>query len=110
MIIRPKVLLAEPDRKLNNSMSAMLTEHGYEVLSVTTGEEAVRMAQSHCPELILLEPELPDGNGIHVLKSVRVWSLRPLIIISSCSDAGCIAEDEAFMVRIFSPHARQSCA
>ena len=92
MIIRPKVLLAEPDRELNNSMSAMLTEHGYEVLSATTGEEAVRMAQSHCPELILLEPELPDGNGIHVLKSVRVWSLRPLIIISSCSDAVVIAD------------------
>lgn len=91
MIIRPKVLLAEPDRELNNSMSAMLSEHGYEVLSATTGEEAVRMAQSHCPEIILLEPDLPDWNGMHVLKSVREWSLLPLIVVSECTDACIIA-------------------
>ena len=91
MIIRPKVLLAEPDRELNSSMSAMLNEHGYEVLSATTGEETVRMAQSHCPELILLEPDLPDGNGMHVLKSVREWSLRPVIILSEHAEAGLIA-------------------
>jgi len=86
MTIRQKVLLVEPDRDVCSLLSALLTEHGYEVLPVITGEEAVRMAFSHCPEIILLETELPDMDGLQVLKSVREWSLLPVIILSDCNE------------------------
>ena len=92
MTVRPKVLLAEPDRELSSSLSAMLFEHGYEVLSAITGEEAIYMAQSHCPEIILLESELPDMSGTQVIKSVREWSLQPIIVISECAEEQVIAD------------------
>ena len=92
MTIRQKVLLAEPDKELCNSLSAMLSGHGYEVLSATTGEEAMRMALSHCPELILLELELPDMSGMQVLESIREWSLQPVIILSENREEQMIAE------------------
>jgi len=92
MSIRQKVLLAEPDKELCGSLSAMLSLHGYEVLSATSGEEAIRMALSHCPEIILLELELPDMSGIQVLDSVREWSLQPVIMLSEKTEEQTVAE------------------
>ncbi len=82
MTIRQKVLLVDSDREFCNSVSELLLEQEYEVLFATTGEEAIRMALSHCPEIILLEAELPDMKGMQVLSSVREWSLCPVIMIS----------------------------
>ncbi len=92
MTIRQKVLLVEPDKELCNSLSAMLFGHGYEVLSVATGEEAMRMALSHCPEIILLALELPDMSGMKVLESVRKWSLQPVIVLSGHAEEQIIAD------------------
>lgn len=86
MTIRQKVLLVEPDKELLSSLSALLVEQGYEVLPANTGEEAVRMAVSHCPEIILLETQLPDMDGLQVLRSVREWSLLPIIVLSDCNE------------------------
>lgn len=92
MTIRQKVLLVEPDKELCNSLSAMLSQHGYEVLSVATGEEATSMAFSHCPEIILLALELPDMSGMKVLESVRKWSLQPVIVLSGHTEEQIIAD------------------
>jgi len=92
MSIRQKVLLAEPEKELYNAMSAMLSLHGYEVLHAASGEEAIRMALSHCPEIILLELELPDMSGIQVLDSVREWSLQPIIVFSEREEEQAVAE------------------
>lgn len=92
MSIRQKVLLAEPDKELCNSLSAMLSVHGYEVLSAASGKEAIRMTLSHCPEIMLLELELPDMSGMQVLDSVREWSLQPVIILSEQTDEQTVAD------------------
>lgn len=92
MSIRQKVLLVEHDKELCAYLSTMLFEHGYEVLPANTGEEAMRMALSHCPEIILLTPELPDMDGMEVLKSVRQWSLRPVIVMSERTEEQAVVE------------------
>lgn len=92
MTIREKVLLVDSDREFCGVLSAVLSEHGYEVLPAVTGEEGISMALSHCPEIILLERSLPDMDGIRVLKSVREWSLRPVIVLSECTDEQVIAQ------------------
>ncbi len=86
MSVRKKVLLVDNDKDFFACLSAALLEQGYEVLSATTGEEAISMALSHCPEIILLEKNLPDMDGLQVLKSVREWSLLPVIMLSGYAD------------------------
>lgn len=82
MTIRQKVLFVDADRDFVNSFSTVLSEQGYEVVIAATGREAVRMALSHCPELILMETDLPDMTGLEVIKSVREWSLLPIVVVS----------------------------
>ena len=83
MIVRQKVLLVDNDKEFCNTLSSFLFEQGYEVLLATTGDEAIRMALSHCPELILLEPELPDMDGLQIVDSIRKWSVLPILIMSA---------------------------
>lgn len=92
MAIRQKVLLVDSDREFCDFLSNLLSEYGYEVLHAATGAEATRMAASHCPELMLMERTLPDMKGINVVRSVREWSLLPILVLSEQSEEQVVAE------------------
>lgn len=92
MAIRQKVLLVDSDREFCDFLSGLLSECGYEVLHAATGEEATRMASSHCPELILMERVLPDMEGVKIVQSVREWSLLPILVLSEQSEEQVVAE------------------
>jgi len=52
-------------------VSEWLTRHHYEVLSATNGEEAIRLAMTSQPDLILLDVMMPQPDGIEVCKRLR---------------------------------------
>ena len=61
----------------------ILTANGYDTIIVRSGEEALTMISSHCPDLIVLDLGLPDMDGLEVLKSVRKWSNLPVVVVSA---------------------------
>ena len=71
MKIKDKVLIVEDEQSISNFISMILTANGYDTIVVRSGEEALTMISSHCPDLIVLDLGLPDMDGIEVLKSVR---------------------------------------
>ena len=83
MKIKDKVLIVEDEQSISNFTSAILTANGYDTLTVRTGEEALTMISSHCPDLIVLDLGLPDMDGLEVLKSVRKWSNLPVVVVSA---------------------------
>ena len=83
MKIKDKVLLVEDEQSISNFISTILSANDYDVLAVRTGEEALTMISSHCPDLIVLDLGLPDMDGIEVLKSVRKWSNLPVVVVSA---------------------------
>lgn len=92
MAIKQKVLLVDGDKEFCASLSDVLSENDYEVLFAATGEEATRMASSHCPELILVEQNLPDMEGAQVIRTVREWTLLPILIMSEQTGEETVAE------------------
>ena len=82
MTIKQKILIVDNDKEFCAYLSDLMSENQYEPLVVHTGDEAMSMITSHCPEMILLEQDLPDMDGIKILKSVREWSKMPIIILS----------------------------
>ncbi|HEX3016223.1 MAG TPA: response regulator transcription factor [Caproicibacter sp.] len=80
------VLIAESETENSTSAANMLQSNGYRVLSAENGNTAISMISSHCPDILLLDLDLPDMKGLDVLLSVRKWSGIPIIILSSCSD------------------------
>ena len=83
MKIKDKVLIVEDEQSISNFISTILTTNGYDTITVRTGEEALTMISSHCPDLIVLDLGLPDMDGIEVLKSVRKWSNLPVVVVSA---------------------------
>jgi len=80
------ILLVEDDGSAASLITAILASRGYEVVHTGLGEMAVHLTASHTPDLVLLDPGLPDTDGIKVLERIREWSDVPVIVISARQD------------------------
>ena len=85
MTIREKILIVEDEARIARFISTILNNNGYEAMQVHTGQEALSMISSHCPDLVILDLGLPDMDGLSVLKEVRAWSSLPVVVVSARS-------------------------
>ncbi|HEU4714417.1 MAG TPA: response regulator [Pyrinomonadaceae bacterium] len=65
------VLLVEDTEDNRFMMRRLLEMSGYEVVEATNGEEAVRLAQSEHPQLILMDLSLPVIDGLAATRAIR---------------------------------------
>ena len=79
------VLVVEDEKNIRSFMQTVLTSNGYAVLTARTGEEAMMLLTSHCPDLVLLDLGLPDTDGQVFIQSVRKWTQVPIIVVSARS-------------------------
>ncbi len=77
------VLLVEDELQMRTFVRLALTAHGYRVLEVETGREALQQAAAHTPDLVLLDLGLSDMDGLDVTRGIREWSATPIIVISA---------------------------
>lgn len=68
---RGTVLLADPQDDLRSLVARVLADRGYDVLEASTGEATLQLASTEQPNLILLEPGLPDIHGFDVCKRIK---------------------------------------
>lgn len=66
-----RVLIAEDEANLVESLTFILAREGHEVFSVADGEAALRRLRSDPTDLMILDVMLPRLNGFEVLKAVR---------------------------------------
>ena len=85
MTIREKILVIEDEKSISHFISTVLNNNGYEAMQAQTGEEALSMISSHCPDLIILDLGLPDMDGLDILRSLRSWSSLPVVVVSARS-------------------------
>lgn len=79
----PLVLIVEDEPQMRRFLRASLGSHGFGLVEATTAQEAVALATSHNPEVILLDLGLPDADGIALARQIREWSRTPIIVISA---------------------------
>ena len=68
---RAAILLVEDTEDNRFMMRRLLEMSGYEVIEATNGEEAVRLAQSERPALILMDLSLPVIDGLAATRAIR---------------------------------------
>ncbi|MEG2004034.1 MAG: response regulator transcription factor, partial [Clostridia bacterium] len=64
-------------------ISTVLVANDFSVLKALNGKEAMMLATSHLPDLIILDLGLPDMDGQSIIKSVRSWSQIPILVVSA---------------------------
>jgi len=77
------VLVIEDETNIRNFMAAALTTSDYKVLTAKDGQQGLVMISSYHPDIILLDLGLPDMDGLKIIRSVREWSLVPIIVVSA---------------------------
>ncbi len=79
---KAEILIIDDEHQIRKLLEINLESNGYKVLQASTGKEGVIMAANHPPELILLDIGLPDKSGHEVLKELRMWYNKAIIILS----------------------------
>ena len=78
-----KVMVVEDDAPVRHLITASLSAEDYTVIAAQTAAEAVHLATTRNPYMILLDLGLPDGDGVEVIRQIRVWTETPIIVISA---------------------------
>jgi two-component system, cell cycle response regulator DivK len=67
-----RVLVVEDNEKNMKLFRDVLEASGYRTLAATTGGQAVELALQHTPDLVLMDIQLPDIDGVEALKRLRL--------------------------------------
>ena len=77
-----RLLIVEDDKKLNDGMCLALKNDAYTFYQCQTLEESRKILKEEQVSLILLDVNLPDGNGIDFVEEIRQSSQVPIILIT----------------------------
>ena len=79
----PSVLVVDDEDHILKLYQKELTEEGYQVKTATNGEQALRMAETESPDLVVLDIKLQDQNGLEILGGLRKLGGNTPIILNS---------------------------
>src|SRR5919112_5717950 len=77
-----EILIIDDEAQIRKLLQITLKSNEYSVTEAATAKEGLIVAANHPPDLILLDLGLPDEDGHTVLKKIREWYTKPVIIIS----------------------------
>jgi two-component system response regulator RegX3 len=77
------VLLVEDEESITAPLSEALSREGFETVIAGTAAEALELAGSRSPDLVLLDLGLPDGSGLDVCRELRSRSTVPIIMVTA---------------------------
>ena len=82
----PEILIIDDEAQIRKLLQITLQSNDYKVTETSTAREGLIAAANHPPDVILLDLGLPDENGHVVLKKLREWYSKPIVILSAQSD------------------------
>ena len=82
---RVNLLAIEDDPQIQRFLLAALEAHGYALEIAATGSEGLRLATLHQPDAVIVDLGLPDISGLDVIRRLREWYARPILVLSARS-------------------------
>lgn len=80
------ILVIDDEPEIRSLLSRFLGRKGFSVLAAGTLHEGRRLFNQSKPELVFLDVNLPDGNGLHELKHINGGEFRSKVIMMSAFD------------------------
>ena len=76
------ILVIDDEVQIRRLLEITLSSNGFKISEAGNGKDGVIAAATHHPALIILDLGLPDSDGIEILKKLREWYQKPIIILS----------------------------
>jgi two-component system response regulator VicR len=83
IILNERILVVDDEKPIVDILKYNLTKEGYNVLVAYDGEEAIKVAESASPDLVLLDIMLPKIDGFSVCKKLREKMTCPIIMLTA---------------------------
>ncbi|WP_422934747.1 response regulator [Sinomonas sp. P47F7] len=78
-----RVLVVDDEPQLLRALQINLRAEGYAVAVAANGAEALHLAASKPPDVLVLDLGLPDMDGSEVIRGIRGWSDMPIVVLSA---------------------------
>jgi PAS domain S-box-containing protein len=79
------ILVVDDSSEIRQLFSSCLREEGYQVLEAATGLQGLQLAQTHFPDLVLLDVRLPDVSGVEVCRQIKSDPVLKDVFVALCS-------------------------
>ena len=107
-----KILIAEDSATVRRLVAAWLIAEGYDVIEAVDGEEAVTLARSESPDLLVLDKVMPKFDGFEVVRALREdphTRAIPIVMLTERTSeddvlGGLSLGVEEYIPKPFSPH------
>lgn len=76
------ILIIDDEVQIRRLLEITLSASGYKISEASTGKEGLTLAAMRQPGLIILDLGLPDADGLDILKKLREWYSKPILILS----------------------------
>jgi two-component system KDP operon response regulator KdpE len=77
-----RVLVVDDEPQILRGLGTNLRARGYEVDTALDGEQALELAASRRPDVVILDLGLPGIDGVEVIRGLRAWSSMPIVVLS----------------------------
>ena len=112
----PLVLVADDEEDIRALVAYRLQRAGYEVVTAADGEEALTLATSRLPDLVVLDMMMPKATGLEVTRSMREHEATkdiPVILLTARAQEGDVirgfeAGADDYVKKPFSPQDLQA--
>lgn len=92
-----RVLVVEDNFMNKLLVHELLTMHGYEVIEAGNGREAVEMAESHVPDVVLMDINLPEMDGMEATRIIKGKEALKAIPILALTASAMKGDEEKFL-------------
>ncbi len=76
------ILIIDDELQIRRLLEITLSSNGFKVIHAATGKDGLIEAATQHPALVVLDLSLPDIDGQQILKKLREWFFKPVIILS----------------------------
>jgi two-component system KDP operon response regulator KdpE len=76
------ILIIDDEVQIRRLLEITLSASGYKISEASTGKEGLTLAATRQPAMIILDLGLPDADGLEILRKLREWFEKPILILS----------------------------
>jgi DNA-binding response OmpR family regulator len=87
--VAEKIMVVDDEKEIRDLLSIYLVEDGYDVIAAASGEEAIDLARSEEPQVILMDVKMPGIDGVETckrLKGAERTKSIPVIMVTAYQD------------------------
>jgi two-component system, OmpR family, KDP operon response regulator KdpE len=86
--VEPVIVLIEDDAGTRSLVRTCLLTQGYRLFEASTGADGLTEAANSRPDVVVVERDLPDMDGIDVVRRLREWTSVPVVVLSARDHEG----------------------